>query len=192
MIRTARVWTALLVLAALMALLPVEAAAGAASRGATVSQPATTERTYNDSVLGLELPPSQASGADCSAPQYAPFFGGASGDLPGPWYAFVPHTQLSPSARICPGGQFGLSTLVNGKPTTVTGSFVSGSVVRTSSVCPGTQTYQVSAKLAITATVAGRARPGTASFQNVTLIHFVDGACNAFFAIVVGPVTLRF
>src|SRR5256885_1513305 len=89
----------------LAAALPVSAAGAA--------RPATT---YHDSVLGLELPPSQASGIDCSAPQVAPFFGGADGDLPGSWYAFVPHTQLSPSARICPGGQFGLTTQLNGKP----------------------------------------------------------------------------
>src|SRR2546423_4556768 len=148
--------------------------------------------TYHASVLGLELPPSQASGIDCSAPQIAPFFGGADGDLPGSWYAFVPHTQLSPSARICAGGQFGLTTQLNGKPTTVTGSFVSGSVVQTSSTCPGTQTYQVAATLTVTASVGGRVRKGSASFQNVTLIHFVDAACNAFFAIVVGPVSFRF
>src|SRR5438552_7498932 len=166
----------------LAAPLPVSAA-GQAARPAT---------TYHDSVLGLELPPSQASGIDCSAPQVAPFFGGADGDLPGSWYAFVPHTQLSPSGRICPGGQFGLSTQLHGKPTTVAGSFLNGSVVQTSSVCPGTQTYQVAATLTITAAVGGHVRVGTGSFQNVTLIHFVDAACNAFFAIVTGPVSLTF
>src|SRR2546423_699167 len=133
--------------------LPVSAA-GTAARSTT---------TYHDSVLGLELPPSQASGIDCSAPQYAPFFGGASGDLPGSWYAFVPHTQLSPSARVCPGGQFGLTTELNGTPTTVAGSFVSGSVVQTSSVCPGTQTYQVAATLTVTASVGGRGRQRSGS-----------------------------
>ena len=171
-----------LLLMLLAAPLPVSAA-GVAARPAT---------TYHDSVLGLELPPSQASGIDCSAPQIAPFFGGADGDLPGSWYALVPHTQLSTSARICPGGQFGLTTQLNGKPATVAGSFVSGSVVRTSSTCPGTQTYQVAATLTITASLDARVRKGSASFQDVTLIHFVDAACNAFFAIVVGPVSLHF
>jgi hypothetical protein len=50
----------------------------------------------------------------------------------------------------------------------------------------------VAATLSISASVGGQVHKGTASFQNVTLIHFVDAACNAFFAIVVGPVSLRF
>ena len=159
---------------------------------AITTRPAATPMTYYESVFGFELPPSQASGIDCSAPQVAPFVGASAGDLPGSWSALIPHTNLSTSASICPGGQFGLSTQLNGQQTFVVGSFLSGSVVRTSSSCPGIQTYQVSATLAIVASVAGQFRIGTGSFQNVTLIHFVDAACNAFFAIVVGPVSLTF
>jgi hypothetical protein len=151
-----------------------------------------TATTYADTVLGVELPPGGGSGIDCSTAQFAPFFGGASGGLPGVWFAIVPHTKLSPSAAICPGGQFGLWTQVNGQAATVSGFFLTGSVVQTSSVCPGTQTYKVSATLLVQASVGGQVRNGTGSFQDVTLTHLVDANCNAFFAIVSGPVSLTF
>jgi hypothetical protein len=159
---------------------------------AVTTRPAATPMTYYDTVFGFELPPSQTSGIDCSAPQVAPFVGSAAGDLPGLWYALISHTNLSTSASVCPGGQFALATQLNGQQTFVVGSFVGGSIVRTSSSCPGVQTYQVSATLTLAAYLGGQVRTGTGSFQNVALVHFVDAACNAFFAIVVGPVSLTF
>src|SRR5207302_5144489 len=120
------------------------------------------------------------------------FAGTATGALPGSWYIDVFHTPLSPNGTIT-GGAFSLGTVMNGQPTTITGSFAKGIVTQTSGSGCGNQTYALSGDL-VSVGPYGSSHSGTGTFNGL-LTHYrysFYGSCITYGASVTGTVNLYF
>lgn len=147
-----------------------------------IPQLALAATTYTDTIVGREFFATSTVGG---------FAGTAAGDLPGSWFTVVEHTPLAPGATIT-GGQFGLSTTIDGRAATVTGTFSGGTVTQTGGLtgCQN-QTYAVEGTLENVGSGGGT---GTGTFS-ATLTHlrtFFFGRCITYGARVVGTVTLTF
>jgi hypothetical protein len=148
---------------------------------------ALAAQTSTDTITGYEYYATSTDGR---------FAGAASGALPGGWNADVHHTALCLSCTTTAtitGGSFLLTTILNGVPTLVTGSFTGGTVQVTNKGANCTnQTFAVDG-------ILGSVGPwyrgsGTGSF-NVTLTHYrrsIFGSCVTYGASVAGSLSVTF
>jgi hypothetical protein len=167
-VRVLRATTSAMVLAAVLAVLPVPASA------------ATTPKSYSYRVSGAEVYATTTVGR---------FAGTASGNgATGTWYAQVNHESLvGVSTAAITGGSFRMALNKATPAYTVEGQFAGGSIVKTQ---PGTnctnQVYAVHGKLSnVSVTRAG-------SFD-VTLTHYrtrILGLCRTYSATVTGTLSL--
>ena len=142
--------------------------------------------TYSDGVTGVETYATSTEGR---------FTGIATGDLPGVWQAVVIHDRLSGTAPAAiTGGSFSVATVLDGSPTTVSGSLTGGTVIQVSGLSGCTnQQFQVNGTLSSVG-VNGERQKGTGVF-GVTLTHYrtsVFGYCLTYSASVVGSVSMTF
>jgi hypothetical protein len=159
------------------------AAAAAAAMCLPAAAPAA--QTSSDTISGYEYYATSTDGK---------FAGAAAGLLPGGWNADVHHTALcltcTPTATIT-GGSFLLTTLLNGVPALITGSFTGGivQVINAGANCTN-QIFAVDGILGKVGTwYSGN---GTGSFD-VTLTHYrraIFGSCVTYGASVAGTLTL--
>jgi hypothetical protein len=158
------------------------AALAALTVGALGASAASRGGQYNDRISGTEIWVWPAT-----------FVGVAQGDLPGSFRTAVEHTKL-PSAvggtATVTGGNFTLSTRVDGKPVQVAGRIASGGTISYRSVGPGTcgdQTFQISGRF-----VGVDLGAGSGGFD-VTLVHHrtsILGRCLVYRATQTGSLTV--
>jgi hypothetical protein len=148
---------------------------------------ALAARTSSDTIVGYQYYATSTDGK---------FVGAASGALPGSWNAEVQHTALCLSCATTAtitGGSFLLTTIRNGIPTLITGSFAGGTVQVTNKGTNCTnRTFAVDGILGRVGTWYSGS--GTGSF-NITLTHYrrsIFGNCVTYGASVGGSLTVTF
>lgn len=162
----------------------VSAAAAAAVAVFAVPQAASAATTYSDSASGFEYSATSTEGK---------FSGTASGALPGAWQATVDHTPLSPNATVT-GGDFYLTTVLNGTATLVHGAVAGGSVTRTNPGATGCVNQYYAVNLTLGHVTRNGSGSGSGSYAG-TLVHHrssVFGYCLTYSATIGGPLTLTF
>jgi len=148
---------------------------------------ASASSTYYEAIAGTELP--NATNTE------GQFVGTATGSFSGGWYIDVKHQPLWYSPDYITGGSFQLSTVINGWPRTIDGSFVpyGGTVSQISgfSGCSNQQ-YRVQGALSGVGINGGT---GSGSFT-ATLTHYRKYVwfvgCVIYAASVSGSVSLTF
>lgn len=148
---------------------------------------ALAAQTSSDTIVGYQYYATSTDGK---------FAGAASGALPGGWNADVQHTALCLSCATTAtitGGGFLLTTVRNGIPTLITGSFAGGIVQVTNKGTNCTnKTFAVDGILGRVGT--WHSGSGTGSF-NITLTHYrrsIFGNCVTYGASVGGSLTVTF
>lgn len=140
--------------------------------------------TYTDQIAGAEY---------FATPTEGSFAGTASGDLPGTFDVRVIHTPLTTTAAIT-GGTFTLFTSLGGTPSTVSGTFASGTVTQIDKNTQGCRDQHY----AVTGTLANVGVDGTGTGTGAftaTLTHHrtrIGGKCITYFATISGTVSLTF
>lgn len=148
---------------------------------------AAASSTYSESIHGSELPN--------ATPIEGQFVGEATGSHAGTWYIDVRHQDLSHHPAYITGGNFQLSTVVNGWPSAIKGSFVPwGGTVSQASGFSGCSNQRYTVHGALSNVGIGRGS-GSGSFD-ATLTHYRTNVwfvgCVVFAASVTGTVLLTF
>jgi len=142
---------------------------------------ANAQTRYVDWVSGFEVHATLTQGT---------FTGQATGDLPGYWGATVVHNELRPSAYVT-GGSIYLATVVNGRPTLVTGTVSGGEVLRLNPHATGC----VDEHFKVTLVLKDVAGHGTGDFTKGHLTHHragFFGRCILYSATITGKLILNF
>ena len=146
---------------------------------------AAASSTYTEWIHGTELPNATSTEGQ--------FVGEATGSFAGTWYIDVLHQDLSYKPANITGGSFRLNTLINGWPSAIKGSFVSGTVSQINGFSGCTnQQYWVQGALG---GVGINTSNGSGSFK-ATLTHYRANVwfvgCVVYAASIGGTVSLTF
>lgn len=166
---------------------PVLATALALGATLMLAVNAAASTTYMEWIHGSELPNATTTEGQ--------FVGEATGGFNGAWYIDVKHDPLYYSTVYITGGSFSLSTVVNGWPSDIQGTFVwhGGTVKQVSGFSGCTnQQFQVQGRLSNVGVYGGS---GTGYF-GATLTHYRANlwwvGCVVYSASVSGTVSLNF